>query len=662
MLPTVNTSPSAQARMRQEGVDPNREVPGVFHHPQNTASRAQLDDMKRSIESRFASVSTPSNFLQAGLFGAFGNNPITQMATAVGGAAGDVWSSLLSSPEEKENKKIGKAKDPLTALNQHSKLLKEILDACDFTNDLLSEIKSNGGMGGGADGKIGPKSGKFVKKTGDDTKMLTPDEEGEKRNERNKFLRDAYKDRRESLSKELEDEKDPEKKAIKQKQLEGFDKNIERLDGDIKKHEEKHPPKAEDEKDDKKPEEKKEPEQKGDFLDKMILKGVKGVEKFSKALENFPETMKKVNGKLAKNFDDAGKAIKAKSKPLVDAIKGSETAKMLKLGKNALVEKGAKISSVAKSAMAKIAGKSDAEKHAEDAHSKVEPKEEKDPEVRIAKGEYIKDDAAVPDEKEDKPEIEAAKEAPKSSLLSDTVDVAEDAVAAKSGWQIAKGGASKVAGWFGRGAKAVGTAAEGGMDVLRKSGGKALNAAEKAGGFLKSNPELLKTAGKAALIADGAMVSAKGISDEANGKHIESLSDVVPEGWGKIDPLEWANRGGRYAGDKINKGFEATAGGSIGTKLYDWMHADPMETMNKNAAQSLEKSKLAPIAQPSRAEAIDQTKSAIDATKTKAPEKEPQAVIGAVNNVNNSTTVLPSRHDVRNTDVSFNRYMDRLYQ
>jgi nucleoid-associated protein YgaU len=69
---------------------------------------------------------------------------------------------------------------------------------------------------------------------------------------------------------------------------------------------------------------------------------------------------------------------------------------------------------------------------------------------------------------------------------------------------------------------------------------------------------------------------------------------------------------------------------------------------------------FSPVEQSSRATAMQSMKSEIDKAKAApAAKAESQAVIGAVNNVNNSTTILPSRHEVRNNDVSFNRYLDR---
>ena len=66
------------------------------------------------------------------------------------------------------------------------------------------------------------------------------------------------------------------------------------------------------------------------------------------------------------------------------------------------------------------------------------------------------------------------------------------------------------------------------------------------------------------------------ISEEAEGKHIDNIGDVIPEGFNAFNPLEWASNASRYAGNKINKGVEAVTGGnSIGSMTYDLFNDTP---------------------------------------------------------------------------------------
>lgn len=77
----------------------------------------------------------------------------------------------------------------------------------------------------------------------------------------------------------------------------------------------------------------------------------------------------------------------------------------------------------------------------------------------------------------------------------------------------------------------------------------------------------------AAPLAAGLSVG-EGISDLAEGKRVESVGDIVPEGWSKLNPFSWAMRGGMYAGEKINLGYGAISerlggSGSLGSDIYE---------------------------------------------------------------------------------------------
>lgn len=86
--------------------------------------------------------------------------------------------------------------------------------------------------------------------------------------------------------------------------------------------------------------------------------------------------------------------------------------------------------------------------------------------------------------------------------------------------------------------------------------------------------KVANTAGKLAapLIAGTTVIG--GLTDLAQGKKVESVTDVVPEGWNKLNPFEWAMRGGMFVGEGFNKlygGMSEKFGGSgsLGGDIHD---------------------------------------------------------------------------------------------
>lgn len=142
-LPIVNAEP------QKVGMSPNREIPTGNYKASQAATHGQIDELKKSIEARMSSIVSPSNFLQQGLYGALGNNPISQIISGIGSTIGDTFNSLISSPEEKKGTSdIGKLteviKDQRDILKTNTHILDGILDAVFHTNTILSKLSVNG--------------------------------------------------------------------------------------------------------------------------------------------------------------------------------------------------------------------------------------------------------------------------------------------------------------------------------------------------------------------------------------------------------------------------------------------------------------------------------------------------------------------------------------
>lgn len=119
---------------------------------------------------------------------------------------------------------------------------------------------------------------------------------------------------------------------------------------------------------------------------------------------------------------------------------------------------------------------------------------------------------------------------------------------------------------------------------LPNLGGLAKGVAKGAGSLARSAGNLLKSgvqmanaplggiAKIAAPLAAGMEVG-EGVMDLAEGKKVEEIGQVVPEGWSKLNPFSWAMRGGMYAGEKLNQGYGAVSekvggSGSLGGDIF----------------------------------------------------------------------------------------------
>lgn len=187
----------------------------------------------------------------------------------------------------------------------------------------------------------------------------------------------------------------------------------------------------------------------------------------------------------------------------------------------------------------------------------------------------------------------------------------------------------------------------------------------KGAGVLSKLGGVARTVGKVAvpLAAAGSVYS--GVTDIAEGKSVETVSDIVPEGWGKINPFSWAFKGGAYLGGKINKGVEAVTGGqSLGGKIYDWL--------NPSEAMPITKAPVTPAIQPPQQikpdtkvaapapQGADQVynKSGENAAAIQKPVAAAPVVINAPTmTTTNQTQNYAPKSPPRNTESSYQQYL-----
>lgn len=91
-----------------------------------------------------------------------------------------------------------------------------------------------------------------------------------------------------------------------------------------------------------------------------------------------------------------------------------------------------------------------------------------------------------------------------------------------------------------------------------------------ARGLMSRLPAALGTVAKIAAPVAGAIALGGGIMEEGDGKKIDSATDIIPEGFNKLNPFAYAMNAGRFAGNKINQGVESISGGaSLGSLISD---------------------------------------------------------------------------------------------
>ena len=138
-VPTQNINPSGAAFTPGSRTTPA--APGDQPATQSQVAKLAAS-ITKNVASRVSDAASPSSFLQRGLVGALGNNPITQLITGIGGSIGDAFSSMLESPqEEKQSADIGKL---VEVLKTNTTILDGILDAIFRTNSLLSKLNVSG--------------------------------------------------------------------------------------------------------------------------------------------------------------------------------------------------------------------------------------------------------------------------------------------------------------------------------------------------------------------------------------------------------------------------------------------------------------------------------------------------------------------------------------
>lgn len=133
--------------------------------------------------------------------------------------------------------------------------------------------------------------------------------------------------------------------------------------------------------------------------------------------------------------------------------------------------------------------------------------------------------------------------------------------------------------------------------------GAAGGAANAAGGILSKVGSVgggaAKLLGKVAAPLAAGAAAYEGISDEASGKHIESVGDIIPEGWNKLNPFAYAMNGGRYVGNKINNAIGP--GGLSPSAAVDPNFHTPEELAKLAAAKKAHDAKVAAGATPASA-------------------------------------------------------------
>lgn len=169
---------------------------------------------------------------------------------------------------------------------------------------------------------------------------------------------------------------------------------------------------------------------------------------------------------------------------------------------------------------------------------------------------------------------------------------------------------------------------------------------------LSKGLNIAKNLGKGLGVLGAGVAVAGGVGDIMDGKTIDSVDGIVPEGFDKLNPAAWAMNAGRYAGDKINKGVETVAGQGLGGWLYDKFNGSPTEQLN---AKTMVPAKTG-----------NRIASAVTAEKTEL-QKPPVINVPPPTVINkggggDQKVIMPAfNNNMRNNEPSISRYIRSIY-
>jgi hypothetical protein len=158
-----------------------------------------------------------------------------------------------------------------------------------------------------------------------------------------------------------------------------------------------------------------------------------------------------------------------------------------------------------------------------------------------------------------------------------------------------------------------------------------------------------------------------GVSAEVDGKHVEKVGDIVPEGMNKINPFAWAMNSGRYVGNKLN----GVGASDLIEKGIEFVAGDPLEGASQAGTTSIEEIKKRKADSIKNVETtkkdvapkLDAKTAEVETVKeSKKNTGMAGAISNVVNNSPNNVIAPPSntksgRDNPRNPDNSLSLYL-----
>lgn len=153
-----------------------------------------------------------------------------------------------------------------------------------------------------------------------------------------------------------------------------------------------------------------------------------------------------------------------------------------------------------------------------------------------------------------------------------------------------------------------------------------------ARGLMSRLPAALGTVAKIAAPVAGAIALGGGIMEEGDGKKIESATDIIPEGFNKLNPFAYAMNAGRLAGNKINQGVESISGGaSLGSLISDGVgKLTGREEKQKQAETEAEKASVRQLLDRKVGNKEPISKFLVDKAKQHSIKIPPEAIMATV--------------------------------